>query len=146
MTWLILGTFLFIVASVVLVLIILAQRPQGGGLASAFGGSGGGSTDTAFGGRTGDVLTYATIGAFIGYVFIAITLNILDNRLMTGDIAEIEAGEAAVGSPLAEDALEFVPNDFVAETTGITPPAESSSSGFGVAPLGSTENDLPGQE
>ena len=146
MTWLILGTFLFIVASVVLVLIILAQRPQGGGLASAFGGSGGGSTDTAFGGRTGDVLTYATIGAFIGYVFIAITLNILDNRLMTGDIAEIEAAESVVGSPLAEDALEFVPNDFVAETTGVAPATESSSNGFGVAPLGSTENDLPGQE
>ncbi len=145
MTWLILGTFLFIVASVVLVLIILAQRPQGGGLASAFGGSGGGSTDTAFGGRTGDVLTYATIGAFIGYVFIAITLNILDNRLMSSDMADIEAGEAVVGSPLAEEALETVPTEFVAETAGVTPPAESTSS-IGVAPLGSTENDLPGQE
>jgi preprotein translocase subunit SecG len=145
MTWLILGTFLFIVASVVLVLIILAQRPQGGGLASAFGGSGGGSTDTAFGGRTGDVLTYATIGAFIGYVFIAITLNILDNRLMSNDIAEIEAGEAVVGSPLAEEALRTVPTDFVAETANVAPPVDASVSP-GVAPVGSTENDLPGQE
>lgn len=145
MTWLILGTFLFIVASVVLVLIILAQRPQGGGLASAFGGSGGGSTDTAFGGRTGDVLTYATIGAFIGYVFIAITLNILDNRLMSNDIAEIEAGEAVVGSPLAEEALQAVPTDFVADTVNVAPPVDSAVSPV-IAPLGSTENDLPGQE
>jgi preprotein translocase subunit SecG len=145
MTWLILGTFLFIVASVVLVLIILAQRPQGGGLASAFGGSGGGSTDTAFGGRTGDVLTYATIGAFIGYVFIAITLNILDNRLMSSSVAEIEAAESVVGSPLADEALQTVPSDFVAESANVTPPAQSSVTP-GVAPLGSTENDLPGQE
>ena len=49
---------LFLVVSVALVLIILVQRPQGGGLAQAFGGGGGG-TDTAFGGRTGDALTYA---------------------------------------------------------------------------------------
>jgi preprotein translocase subunit SecG len=145
MTWLILGTFLFIVASVVLVLIILAQRPQGGGLASAFGGSGGGSTDTAFGGRTGDVLTYATIGAFIGYVFIAITLNILDTRLMSNSVAEIDAAESVVGSPLADDALQTVPTDFVAETANVASPAESSVSPV-VAPLGSTENDLPGQE
>jgi len=145
MTWLILGTFLFIVASVVLVLIILAQRPQGGGLASAFGGSGGGSTDTAFGGRTGDVLTYATIGAFIGYVFIAITLNILDNRLMSSSVADIEAAESVVGSPLADDALQTVPTDFVAETANVASPAESSVSPV-IAPLGSTENDLPGQE
>ena len=54
---------LFLVVSVALVLIILVQRPQGGGLAQAFGGGGGG-TDTAFGGRTGDALTYATVTAF----------------------------------------------------------------------------------
>ena len=54
---------LFLVVSVALVLIILVQRPQGGGLAQAFGGGGGG-TDTAFGGRVGDALTYATVTAF----------------------------------------------------------------------------------
>jgi preprotein translocase subunit SecG len=41
-------TFLFILVSIALVLVILVQRPQGGGLSSAFGGGGG--TDTAFGG------------------------------------------------------------------------------------------------
>ena len=55
-------TVLFIVVSIALVLIILVQRPQGGGLSGAFGGGGG--TDTAFGGRTGDALTVATISAF----------------------------------------------------------------------------------
>jgi preprotein translocase subunit SecG len=71
---------LFLVVSVALVLIILVQRPQGGGLAQAFGGGGGG-TDTAFGGRTGDALTYATVTAFGIYLVLAISLNILDLKM-----------------------------------------------------------------
>jgi preprotein translocase subunit SecG len=70
-------TLLFIVVSVALVLIVLVQRPQGGGLTGAFGGGGG--TDTAFGGRTGDALTVATITAFSIYLLIAIGLNITTN-------------------------------------------------------------------
>ncbi len=70
-------TLLFIVVSVALVLIVLVQRPQGGGLTGAFGGGGG--TDTAFGGRTGDALTVATITAFTIYLLIAIGLNITTN-------------------------------------------------------------------
>ena len=93
MTWFILGTIILIVASVILVLIILAQRPQGGGLASAFGGAGGGGTDTAFGGKTGDVLTIATIIAFVGYLLVAVFLNIMDNRLMGNAESEIQQAE-----------------------------------------------------
>ena len=70
-------TVLFIVVSVALVLIVLVQRPQGGGLTGAFGGGGG--TDTAFGGRTGDALTVATITAFTIYLLIAIALNVVSN-------------------------------------------------------------------
>src|SRR5262249_31845107 len=40
-------TVFFIAASAAMILIILVQRPQGGGLATAFGGAGGGN-DTAF--------------------------------------------------------------------------------------------------
>ena len=45
-------TILFLVVSVCLVLIILVQRPQGGGLAQAFGGGGGAfaAADGAIGG------------------------------------------------------------------------------------------------
>ena len=90
--WFNLLTFLFAASSVILVLIILVQRPQGGGLAQAFGGAGGGATDTAFGGRTGDVLTYLTLGAFSVYLAIAITLNVMDNP----------APEQAVEEPAAQ--------------------------------------------
>ena len=143
MNWLILGTFLFIVISVILVLIVLAQRPQGGGLASAFGGSGGGGSDTAFGGRTGDVLTYATIGAFICYVLIAIMLNIFDNRLLETDVDAITTAEQTPGATVPLDALETVP---LSITPGAGALPVDSADGPGVAPIGSTENDLPGQE
>ena len=85
-------TLLFIVVSVALVLIVLVQRPQGGGLTGAFGGGGG--TDTAFGGRTGDALTVATITAFTIYLLIAIGLNITSN-VMLNQPAETEATPAA---------------------------------------------------
>ncbi|MBA4120740.1 MAG: preprotein translocase subunit SecG [Isosphaera sp.] len=62
---------LFLFSSVLLILVVLVQRPQGGGLAGAFG-SGAGSGQTAFGARTGDVLTYATIGFFTVFLLLAI--------------------------------------------------------------------------
>lgn len=143
MNWLILGTFLLIVISVILVLIVLAQRPQGGGLASAFGGAGGGGSDTAFGGRTGDVLTYATIAAFICYVLVAIMLNIFDNRLLETNVDAITTAEQSAQSPVPLEALENVP---VTVTPGAGPIPADAANTAELAPIGSTENDLPGQE
>ena len=73
-------TVLLIVISVAMILIILVQRPQGGGLASAFGGAGGGGTDTVFGGRGGDALTYMTVIAFILFLGLAVSLNLVESR------------------------------------------------------------------
>ncbi|MFM7052335.1 MAG: preprotein translocase subunit SecG [Planctomycetota bacterium] len=89
MTSILFGIFtgLFIVVSIILVFIVLVQRPQGGGLTGAFGGGGG--TDTAFGGRTGDALTVATITAFTIYLLLGIGLNI------TGNLKRKQAIEAA---------------------------------------------------
>lgn len=69
---------LFVIVSVAMILIILVQRPQGGGLSGAFGGASVGGSDTVFGGRTGDALTYATVAAFIVYLTLAITLNLIE--------------------------------------------------------------------
>ncbi len=77
--WFVIVTILFMLVALGMVLIILVQRPQGGGLAGAFGGAGGSSTDTVFGGRVGDALTVATVVAFALYLSLAIALNILDN-------------------------------------------------------------------
>ena len=65
---------LFIAACVLLILAILIQKPQGGGLAGAFG-SGSGSGQTAFGARTGDALTVITIAMFVLYLVSGIALG-----------------------------------------------------------------------
>jgi preprotein translocase subunit SecG len=75
---LLVGVFLLI--SIVMILIVLIQRPQGGGLGGAFGaggggGGGGGAGQTAFGTKTGDVLTGGTIAIFVLFIVFAIVLN-----------------------------------------------------------------------
>ena len=66
----------FLVICIVMILLVLIQRPQGGGLSGAFGsGGGGGAGQTAFGTKTGDVLTWATIAIFVAFVGFAIILN-----------------------------------------------------------------------
>jgi len=66
---------LFFFISVALILVVLIQRPQGGGLSGAFGAGGQGSGQTVFGAKTGDALTIATIGVFLLYLVTAIGLN-----------------------------------------------------------------------
>ncbi len=80
MAWFWVATVIFIIVSGALVLIILVQRPTGGGLAGAFGGAGGSGTDTVFGGRIGDALTWATVIAFSVYLLLAIALTKLESR------------------------------------------------------------------
>ncbi len=80
MAWFWIATVIFIIVSGALVLIILVQRPTGGGLAGAFGGAGGSGTDTVFGGRIGDALTWATVIAFSVYLLLAISLTKLESR------------------------------------------------------------------
>lgn len=71
--WLLYPTiFLFIFISLILILIILVQKGRGGGLAGAFGGMGG---NTAFGSKTGDVLTWATSIIFGIFLLLAVALN-----------------------------------------------------------------------
>ena len=67
----------FILVGVSMVLIILMQRPHGGGLAAAFGGAGAGGGDSVFGGRVGDALTWATVIAFVLFLGLALGLNVV---------------------------------------------------------------------
>lgn len=64
--------FFFAVMAVLLVIVILLQRGKGVGLAGAFGGTGG---STAFGAKTGDVLTWITIVGAVLVLTFAIVLN-----------------------------------------------------------------------
>ncbi|MGD0540151.1 MAG: preprotein translocase subunit SecG [Tepidisphaeraceae bacterium] len=74
--WIILPLFLFV--SFMMILLVLIQKGRGGGLSSAFGGSGG---NTAFGAKTGDVLTWATSIVFALFVALAVILNLVCDRI-----------------------------------------------------------------
>ncbi|MHC4993864.1 MAG: preprotein translocase subunit SecG [Planctomycetota bacterium] len=67
------GILFFIMLSGMLTLVILIQKPKGGGLAGAFGGAGG-SQQAVFGAKTGDFLTWVTVILFICFIGTAILL------------------------------------------------------------------------
>lgn len=102
-------TVLFMLVSLALVLIILVQRPSGGGLAGAFGGAGGSGSDTVFGGRVGDALTWATVAFFVLYLGFAIALNLLDDvapaapAAVTGTSLQTPAGASTFEPELGDD-------------------------------------------
>lgn len=68
---------LFLFVCLFMVLLILIQKGRGGGLTSAFGGAG---ANTAFGSKTGDVLTWATSIVFGIYLILAISMNLLAEK------------------------------------------------------------------
>ena len=128
----------FLVVCIMMILLVLIQRPQGGGLSGAFGAGGGGGSSgagqTAFGTKTGDVLTWATIGIFITFVLFAIGLNFVTRPDRSDptettitvpegtpveSIADPEAAEETgeeAASELVDDAVEAV-EDIADEAT-----------------------------
>lgn len=132
-------TVLFFVVSVALVLIVLVQRPQGGGLSGAFGGGGG--TDTAFGGRTGDALTVATITAFSIYLLLAIGLNITSNTIRNAPAETTVEPAANTPAPGSESApMGLTPEEAMPTRSPEQPAGEPGSSPENAIPL--TAEDL----
>ena len=90
-------TFFFVLC-LLFVGLILIQKGRGGGLASAFGGAGG---NTAFGSKTGDVLTWATSVVFGIFLICCVLLSLLAtevDRRMTGKTV-VAPGAATTGLP-----------------------------------------------
>ena len=80
---------LMVTVSLILILLVLIQKGRGGGLASAFGGVGG---HTAFGSKTGDVLTWATSVVFGVFLILSVVTGVVfervnDQRMRTGAVA-----------------------------------------------------------
>ncbi|HMN42501.1 MAG TPA: preprotein translocase subunit SecG [Phycisphaerales bacterium] len=88
----------FCVLCILLVLTILIQRPQGGGLSGAFG-SGAGSGQTAFGAKTGDALTIFTIAMFLAYMLGAIGLNFALNTRPAPEAPDVVTPTGPVTPP-----------------------------------------------
>jgi len=101
--------FLFLFVCVILTLLVLMQKGRGGGLASAFGGMGGGS---AFGAKTGDVLTWATSIVFGIFLTLAVILNLVANHQ--------NARRVVVGAPTADTSAA---DTSASEAPQPTPPA-----------------------
>lgn len=62
---------LFVLVSVVLILVILVQKGRGGGLSGAFGG---GMASGLLGSKTGDFLTWVTIGLVAVFLGLAVLM------------------------------------------------------------------------
>ncbi len=63
---------LFLLCAVALILIVLIQKGKGGGLSSAFGG---GMAGGILGSKTGDVLTWVTIGLVSVLLLLALIMD-----------------------------------------------------------------------
>jgi preprotein translocase subunit SecG len=61
----------WVIVAVVLVLLVLIQKGRGGGLAGAFGGAG---ANSLMGTKTGDFLTWVTIGLVVVFLFLAVVM------------------------------------------------------------------------
>jgi len=63
---------LFLLCSIVLILVVLIQKGKGGGLSGAFAG---GMASGILGSKTGDVLTWITIGVVSFFLLVAVVLD-----------------------------------------------------------------------
>ena len=105
---------LYVLVCLVLMLVVLIQQGKGGDLAAAFGG---GSSQAAFGARTGaTVLSRATTICFVLFIVGALALNIVGQR----GGSSVLGGRAAPAAP--------APAPATAPTTpGSTPPPPAST-------------------
>lgn len=117
-------TFVLIIVSVFLVLVVLAQKAKSdGGMGASLGG---GATEAAFGADTGNVLTKATINAAI--LFFVLTFGLYLGHIYLSKHAKqsgsslpvIEAPAAAPAAPATETAAPAAAP--VAETPSVSLP------------------------
>ncbi len=130
---------LFAALAVVLIGVILLQRGKGVGLAGAFGGTGGGA---AFGAKTGDVLTWATIALAIFVLTCTVFLNYVFVPSGPGLTAESPAEITSLAPPTADDGAAAPAGDTEAETPAATTdqPADSTAE-----PTASPDAEAPGE-
>jgi len=126
---------LFISSCILLILAILVQRPQGGGLAGAFG-SGSGSGQTAFGARTGDALTVITISMFVLYLVAGLALGYAAKPVVAKPQTEAVAVDPAAADPAAATPAATDPAAPVLPAPPATPaPATDPTATAPVVPL-----------
>lgn len=105
-------TFVLILVSIFLVLVVLAQKSKDGGIGAALGG---GATEAAFGADTTNVLTKAT--KYSAILFFALALALYMGRIYERTLSRQAAGSAlpTISAP-AVPATTATPSAPVAET------------------------------
>lgn len=107
---------------VFMILLILVQKGRGGGLSGAFGGAGG---NTAFGTKTGDLLTWVTATVF--FLFLLLTMGLT----WTGDYLNARYNNASSSDVVGDDASEGDTPLLDADGDGeveLIPPSDDQSS------------------
>lgn len=116
--------FAFFILCAIFVLLILIQKGRGGGISSAFGGAGG---NTAFGSKTGDVLTWATSIVFAVFLLMCVALNFLATEV---NASQTKDGHQLVAPPVqsSNPAVPAPDDTAVPATPDTTTPAVPSPS------------------
>ena len=91
----------FVLVCLFMMLVILIQKPRGGGLSGAFGGAG--SAQAAFGAKTGDVLTWFTVICFTAFLSLAVALTWMINPSDQPDLPAVLPADDNPASPLTTE-------------------------------------------
>jgi preprotein translocase subunit SecG len=109
----------FVITAILLVLLVLVQNEEGDSLGGIFAGG----SSSAFGSRSGNVLTRAT--TVLGALFLVLSLSLALINRTPGD-----SGVESAGRRLSTDGTgsSWVDNELKAEESGSLPPAEAANS------------------
>jgi preprotein translocase subunit SecG len=130
---------LFAICAVALILVILIQKGRGGGLSAAFGG---GAAGGLLGSKTGDFLTWVTIGLVGVFLLLAVVMA----KFYKPSVSESPGGQPPVTAPAGQPPPSVPP----AQPRPTAPPTEAPERPIGE--LGAegaetgvgSEVDLPG--
>ena len=107
---------LFILTCVALVIVILIQKGRGGGLGAAISG---GAAGGLFGSKTGDFLTWVTIGMTGLFLFLAVIMGLYYKP----KVSRVETAPAPITAP-----GESLPGDELGQMPGM--PMEDNDEGL----------------
>lgn len=118
-------SIVLVITSLLLVLVVLLQRPKQEGLGASFGG---GMLDSSFGAHTTDILQKATIWFSIIFFSCAMLLTVVKARELSGkqpEAKKVLEGIAAPEAPALPEIPPAVPQDSPAS---LLPPTGADSS------------------
>ncbi len=119
-------TFVLILVSLFLILVVLAQKAKDGGMGATLGG---GAAEAAFGADTGNVLSKATINATIAFFVLGLALylgHIYERNHAhsgSGALPTINVPAAPAAAPVTTAPVNLTPTPATAAPTTAAPAA-----------------------